>query len=121
MDASLGADVVYSYDRDHVIPRVNCNEWDTDRLRGTLDAENFIDLSAAIIRRDVLEGVGGFPVELWTGGLVCDGGHFEGSPANFQDWELWRRIAKTGGVFRCVPAATWVYGTDASDRQTVTG
>lgn len=121
LDYADDADVVYSYDRDGNVPRVNCNEWDEARLRDTLDAENFIDLSAAIIRRDAIEGVGGFPASPWTGGLVCDGGHFEGSSANFQDWELWRRLARSGAQFRCVAAATWVYGIDASDRQTVTG
>jgi len=112
MDASLGADVVYSYDRDRVIPRVNCNEWDTDKIRAYLDAENFIDGGAAIVRTSALRDAGGFPVE-WEGGLLCDGGHYEGSPANFADWELWRRLAANGCVFRCVPAVTWAYTEDA--------
>ena len=115
VDASHGADVVYSYDRDRVIPRVNCNEWDTDKIRFYLDAENFIDGGAAIIRTQALRDAGGFPVE-WEGGLLCDGGHYVGSPANFADWELWRRLAANGSVFRCVPAVTWVYTTDVADR-----
>ena len=112
VDASNGADVVYSYDRDGVIPRVNCNEWDADKIRFYLDAENFIDGGAAIVRTSALRDAGGFPVE-WEGGLLCDGGHYVGSPANFADWELWRRLARSGARFRCVPAATWVYREDA--------
>ena len=115
MDASDGADVVYSYDRDGVIPRVNYNEWDTGKLAVSFDAENFIDGGAAIVRTSALRDAGGFPVE-WEGGLLCDGGHYVGSPANFADWELWRRMAANGCVFRCVPAVTWVYTTDVADR-----
>ena len=112
VDASDGADVVYSYDRDKVIPRVNCNEWDANKVRSYLDAENFIDGGSAIIRTQALKDAGGFPVE-WEGGLLCDGGHYVDSPANFADWELWRRLAANGCVFRCVPAVTWVYTEDA--------
>jgi hypothetical protein len=104
----VDADVIYSFDRDHQLPREDVSEWPQEQLCATLEERNVIDGGSGIIRREKLLGVGGFPTE-WSGGLVSEGGHYEGSAARFADWELWRRLAKAGAVFRCVPASTWVY------------
>jgi len=96
------------------------SDWPQERLCATLDERNVIDGGAAIVRRENLLGVGGFPTE-WTGGLVSEGGHYEDSAARFADWELWRRLAHAGARFRCIPASTWVYNAGGGRLRMQTG
>ena len=96
-----GADVVYSWDAGRTRPRENCNEWDQREIAETLDKYNFID-GNCLIRRSTLIEAGGFPADFVEGG-------YEGSVADFEDWELWRRLNLAGAVFRCVPVETWRY------------
>jgi hypothetical protein len=101
------ADVVYTWEASGNKPRENCNEWSRERLRATWETTNFLDGNCAF-RTDLLRRVGGFPVN-WTGPGPWAGGHYEGSPARFEDWELFRRLCPLGAKFRCVPEETWVY------------
>ncbi len=99
------ADVLYAWDTDAMQPRLDCTDWSQERLVSHLNLANFIAANA-VIRASVLRDVGGWPTE-WTGGSWRDGGHFIGSPAFAEDWELWRRLAAVGARFRCVPVVAW--------------
>jgi hypothetical protein len=102
------ADVIYTWDTSTTRPRVDCNGWTQDRIIATLDAGNFIDANAAI-RTSALRAAGGWPTD-WEGPRRAEGGHFANSPASSEDWELWRRLARAGARFLCLPVETWTYG-----------
>jgi hypothetical protein len=105
------ADVIYTWEQSGVKPRENCNAWTQHDLLTTFDRTNHIDGNCAI-RTAKLREVGGFPVN-WVGPGPWQGGHYEDSPARFEDWELWRRLIRVEGCFLCVPEETWVYGMGA--------
>ena len=96
-----GADVVYTLDVDAHLPYEDCTDWSQQQLINRLEPGNFIAAGAAI-RREVLLSVGGWPTD-WQNG------HYVGSPCFFEDWELWRTLARVGAKFRCVPVKTWQY------------
>jgi hypothetical protein len=106
------ADVIYSWDAGHYLPRVNCNEWSQEQLIDHLFRENFIDGSAVAVRTELLFKVGGWP-SLWEDKPPW-GGHFvghDGRPlAAYEDWALWQVLARAGARFVCVPEETWLYG-----------
>ena len=104
------ADVIYTWDAGGTRPQgPDCvvNDWPQDLLIHILERGNFID-GNMLIRTELLRDLGGWPVE-WVGGGQYEGGHYEGSPANFEDWELNLRLAHRGAKFFCVPERTWVY------------
>lgn len=108
------ADVVYTWDIGGSRPRVNMNEWDHDRIVGQMEEGNVVD-GNCLIRASMLREVGGFPVD-WVGPGPRDGGHYRDSHANFEDWELWRRMLRLGAQFRCVPIETYRYSVDTPGR-----
>jgi hypothetical protein len=99
------ADVVYSWDVGGMQPRIDCTDWSNAEIFDHLNHSNFIAATAAI-RTSALRSIGGWPTN-WEGANYRDGGHFAGSPAHAEDWELWRRLAAAGARFRCVPVETW--------------
>jgi hypothetical protein len=101
-------DVVYTWDAGGSRPRHDYTGWTQEQLVEHFDETNLLD-GNCLIRVSLLRGVGGFPVE-WTGSGPWAGGHFIDSPARFEDWELWRRLARVGARFLCVPKETWQYG-----------
>jgi hypothetical protein len=101
------ADVIYTWDANGSRPRVNCNDWTAQAIGEQLEEGNFID-GNCLIRRKLLKKVGGFPTD-WVGGGIGKGGHYDRSPACFEDWELFRRLLRLGARFRCVPVETWRY------------
>jgi hypothetical protein len=116
MGEARAADVIYSWETGRTRPRIdaNVNDWPRERLTRQLEEANLID-GNAMIRTRMLRRVGGFPAD-WVGDTPHNGGHYQDSPARFEDHELWRRIHAAGGQFRCVPVETWHYRTGHPDR-----
>lgn len=104
--AAGGIDVLYTYAKGLPAEQKDCNEWTQQRLIAELSEKNFLDGSGAIVRTDTLRRVGGWPTDWWRDRFVS-GGWGEGK--DYEDWELWRRLALSGCKFRCVPMETWVY------------
>ena len=98
------ADVVYSWDAGRTRPRVDCTDWPREKIVQHLNEFNIID-GNCLIRTRLLVKAGGFPVDWDT-----DAGRYTGSPAYYEDWELWRRLVPLGARFVCVPVETWHYG-----------
>jgi hypothetical protein len=101
------ADVIYTWDAGRSRPRMDCNDRSTQEIADQLGRANFID-GNCLIRRKLLEKVGGFPTD-WVGEKLGQGGHYALTKACFEDWALWQRICRAGGRFRCVPVETWRY------------
>ena len=105
-------DVIYSWDANHHLPRMDCTSWSQEQLIDQLFRGNFIDGSAVAVRTEWLFQVGG-----WPGRWVEDanfGGHFVGNDgrplAAYEDWALWQVLARAGAKFVCIPEETWLYG-----------
>jgi hypothetical protein len=86
--------------------RTNVSGWSREQFAAQFEFANFIP-AIAFIRTSAVREVGGWPTE-WEGGHRDQGGHFAGSAAWAEDWELWRRLAANGARFRCVEVETWV-------------
>jgi glycosyltransferase involved in cell wall biosynthesis len=73
------------------LPELEPGLHEASTLRTRLFEANPVPASSAVIRREALEGVGGFAAG-------------EPLPAA-SDWDLWLRLAAAGGAFLCEPAA----------------
>ncbi len=102
------SDVLYTWEAGGNKPCIDCSDWTQEQLIETFRTDNFLD-GNCLIRRSLLEQVGGFPTD-WVGPGPWQGGHYRGTVARFEDWALWQRLAPLGARFRCVPVETWVYG-----------
>jgi glycosyltransferase involved in cell wall biosynthesis len=80
------------------LPELRAGLIPADELRSQLYERNAIPAASALIRRDVLEAVGGFAPD--AGGIAPD----TQLPAA-SDWDLWLRVVGAGHPFVCEPAA----------------
>jgi hypothetical protein len=111
-------DVIYSYDANGTLPRIDCTDWPQDQIVEHLSRYNWIDGSAVAIRTDMLREVGGWPTD-WVGGNHMRGdGYFQTTGKPAEDWAAFYLLAQAGARFCCVPEDTWIYGTglDAEGR-----
>ncbi len=93
--ATEGADVVYSFEANGILPRTDCAGWDAERIADEVIAAPFIDQNVAV-RRSVFLAVGGFD--------PADTG-----PPRCMDQGLWLRAAQAGARFANIPRETWRY------------
>ncbi len=105
--ADTDADVVYSW----AAPggpecRMNATGIPATEMVERLKVDNYVP-GCATIRTSALRAVGG-----WR----------EGSYAvnEWEDWDLWRRMAAAGSRFACIPEETWVYRLGSWPRTTNT-
>lgn len=96
------ADIVYTWEANNHKPREDCNSYSQQQLIEIFDRTNFLDANCAI-RTSKLREVGGFPVDLVNG-------RYGNGPARWEDWQLWRLMARADARFHCVPEPTWCYG-----------
>jgi len=91
--AAVDADVAYSF------CDVAGRDWTPNRAFDpvALRAGNYIPITA-LIRRDLLERLGGFP------------------DTRMEDWDLWLRALDAGARFACVPEVTWRYRFHGGNR-----
>jgi hypothetical protein len=106
-------DVVYAFAHDH-IPHVDVNGWSQDELVDRLEEGNFICGSGTTIRLEALWAAGGWSVEGWDPETHL----YWGGPCWADDWDLWKRMARIGARFLCVPVETWHVGVGAPERLT---
>lgn len=88
------ADVVYSFDASRRLPRINISGYNRATTLEFLSSTNCVDQSSAI-RTSMWDRVGGFREDF--------------APRQWNDQDLFYRIAEAGGRFVCVPIDTWVY------------
>lgn len=73
-------------------------EFNDDLRRELLTRNNFIPVTV-LVRRSLLEAVGGFPIpntDEWTESCC-------------EDWGLWRRLLNAGARFEHLPRRTWIW------------
>jgi len=100
--AEPGVDVIYSLAVD--TPPERCfdvSEWEPEYLAGVLEGDNLFPTTVAV-RTSTLVALGG-----WASWDDHIGGFQTG--VQYEDWDLWRRMARAGCSFRHVPAETWIY------------
>jgi hypothetical protein len=95
-------DVIYTYADQPCVARVNVTDWTQRRLIHRLKQANDCVPYNATIRTAALRAIGGWDETTYTNGAYATG-------ANWDDWDLWLRLAQHDARFVCVPTVTWDY------------
>jgi hypothetical protein len=109
------ADVVYTFARVGVVANEDVTGWSSGRLVERLKVNNIISSNAAI-RAETVRAIGGWSDDPTD--FDIDALRFRETGAQWEDGDLWTRLAQAGARFVCVPKVTWDYRSGLAERCT---